>query len=69
MSRVTEKASITNCEVCADIADKGFEAGPTDMSKVASTFLAHVVEEHPTELLELLAREYLPVFMAKRSMR
>lgn len=66
---MTERVSINNCEVCADIADRGFESGPTDMNKVASLFLAHVVQDHPNELLELLAREYLPVFVAKRNLR
>jgi hypothetical protein len=66
---LSERVSISNCEVCADIADSGFEAGPSELNKVASLFLTHVVEEHPNELVELLAKEYLPIFMAKRSLR
>jgi hypothetical protein len=66
---LSERVSISNCEVCADIADSGFEAGPSELNKIASVFLAHVVKEHPSELLELLVKEYLPIFMAKRSLR
>lgn len=62
-------ASISNCEVCADIADRGFEAGPTELNNVATIFLTHVVKDHPNELLELLVREYLPVFVARRNLR
>lgn len=60
---------MANCEVCSDIADTGLDAGPSDLNRIATAFLTHVVQEHPNELLELLAREYLPIFMAKRKMR
>ena len=61
--------TITECEVCSDLADRAFESGPTDLNEIALKFLAHVIQKHTEEVLAVLAEKYIPVFMAKRAMR
>lgn len=60
---------ISECETCADIADRGFESGPGEIGKVAAEFLNHVIQSHTSELLELLVQQYAPAFLARRAMR
>ena len=60
---------IERCEVCAEIADKALDGGADEFRNAASSFLTHVVEIHPSELLGLLAERYGPIFLAKRQMR
>ncbi|MDA4128124.1 MAG: hypothetical protein OK422_01460 [Thaumarchaeota archaeon] len=61
--------SIPQCETCADIADRGFEARPNELNELATEFLNHTVQNHAEELLALLAEKYIPVFISKRAMR
>jgi hypothetical protein len=62
--------SIAECEVCADLADRAFEANrPSVMGEVASKFLEHVIKNHTGELMAVLAEKYIPVFVNKRAMR
>lgn len=63
------KTTISNCEVCADTANRWSEAGPTELNKLATVFLTHAVNDHQNEVLELLVRECLPVFIARRNLR
>ena len=60
---------IAECQTCADIADKGFDSGPSDIGRVAAEFLNHVIQSHSNELLELLVQQYAPIFLARRAMR
>lgn len=60
---------IAQCEKCSDLADRAFEAGPTDLNDVAVLFLNHVISDHTGELLQILAEKYVPIFMSKRAMR
>lgn len=66
----TQTRSIADCEICADIAERGFESkSPGELSQVAQDFLSHVVESHPGEVIAVLAERYLPIFAAKRELR
>jgi len=61
---------ISECETCADLADKAFEAKqPQIMGEVASSFLNHVIKDHTGELMAVLAEKYIPIFTKKRAMR
>lgn len=61
--------TISQCEICSDIADRGFESGPAQINEIALKFLAHVIQTHTDELMALLAERYLPIFMSKRALR
>ena len=65
----TNVVPISNCETCADIADRAFESRPGEIGKIAVDFLNHVMQNHTEEVLAVLAERYAPVFLAKRSMR
>jgi len=68
--RESKTRPIADCEVCADLADKAFEATkPSMMGEIATAFLDHVIKNHTGELLSLLAEKYVPIFMNKRAMR
>jgi len=60
---------IVKCQTCADIADQAFEYGQERMGEIATTFLNHVMKNHTSELLGVLAERYGPVFLAKRELR
>ena len=61
---------ISECETCADLADKAFEAKqPQIMGEIASSFLNHVIKDHTGELMAVLAEKYIPIFTKKRAMR
>lgn len=67
---ITEQKTISECEICSDIVDRGFEATrPDKLNEVASKFLEHVLVNHTGELMDLLAQKYIPVFMSKRALR
>jgi hypothetical protein len=60
---------IVKCHACADIADRAFESTPDTLQEVSVLFLKHVLENHPGELMNVLAERYGPIFLAKREMR
>jgi len=60
---------IPDCEACADLADRAFDANPAARGELTMEFLNHVVSNHTAELLNLLAERYGPTFMKKRSLR
>lgn len=70
-SRVISKTTpIELCDICADLADQAFEANqPSVMGEIASRFLNHVIKDHTSELLRVLAEKYVPVFMKRRALR
>lgn len=66
---MSEEVPIVKCHACADIADRAFESTPDSLQEVSSAFLIHVLENHPGELMNLLAERYGPIFLAKRELR
>jgi ATP-dependent Lon protease len=69
LKRMTKTPSILDCATCMDLADKAFEAGPAGGARVAREFLDHVTQEHPEELLSLIAERYGPEFMRRRALK
>ena len=47
--------TISECEICSDLADRAFESGPTELNEIALKFLAHVIQNHTEEVLAVLA--------------
>lgn len=66
---MSAETPIVKCHSCADIADRAFESTPDKLQDVSVQFLKHVLEEHPGELMNILAERYGPIFLAKREMR
>lgn len=66
---MVEGKPIPECEICADLADRAFDSDPSARAEAIVEFLNHVVGNHTTELLNLLAEKYGPSFMRKRSLR
>jgi ATP-dependent Lon protease len=66
---LAESKPIPECETCIDLADRAFDADPTARGEAIVEFLNHVVNNHPAELLGVLAERYGPTFMKKRSLR
>ncbi len=69
LKRTAQTKVIPDCEVCADLAEKAFDAEPSQVGEMISAFLTHVVHDHTGELLALLAEKYGPIFMMKRALR
>lgn len=66
---MVEAKPITECEVCADLADRAFDADQNSRAEAIVQLLNHMVGNHTTELLSVLAERYGPAFMKKRSLR
>ena len=60
---------IPECETCMELADRVFESEPNRRGEIASEFLSHVVQKHPSELLGLIAEKYGPAFMTRRALK
>ena len=60
---------IPECETCMELADRVFESEPNQRGEIASEFLNHVVQEHPGELLGLIAEKYGLAFMTRRALK
>jgi ATP-dependent Lon protease len=61
--------TILECETCMELADRVFESEPDSRGKIASEFLSHAVQEHPGELLRLIAEKYGLAFMSRRALK
>ncbi len=61
--------TILECETCMELADRVFESEPNRRGEIASEFLSHVVQEHPGELLGLIAEKYGLAFMTRRALK
>jgi hypothetical protein len=66
---IAEGKPIPECEICADFADRAFDADQTARAEAVVELLNHVVSNHTTELLNLLAEKYGPAFISRRSLR
>lgn len=64
-----EAKSISECEICADFADRAFDAEQEVRAEAIVELLNHMVGNHTTELLNVLAEKYGPAFMKRRSLR
>jgi len=60
---------IPECETCMELADRVFESEPNRRGEIASEFLNHVFQEHPGELLGLIAEKYGLAFMTRRALK
>ncbi len=69
LKSLPQTVTVLECPTCMDFADRAFDLGPARGGEVAKDFLAHVVNEHPDELLVLLAETYGPAFLRKRALR
>jgi len=67
--KIVKVEPISQCEKCMELADKAFESDPSKMAEIATSFLNHVVRQHPDELLALLIEKYGPVFLNKRALK
>jgi ATP-dependent Lon protease len=67
--RSTRAKSISECDTCAELADQAIESEASQRAEHLSAFLTHVVNEHPGELLTLLAEKYGPAFMNRRALK
>lgn len=61
--------TFSQCEICNDIADRGFESGPAGLTEIAHKFLAHVIQSQTDELMALRGETCLPIFVSKRALR
>jgi ATP-dependent Lon protease len=69
MRKLAKTTSILECTTCMDLADRAFELGPKRGAQAARDFLDHVSQEHPDELLGLIAERYGPEFMRRRALK
>lgn len=66
---MAEAKPIPECEICADFADTAFDADQGARAEAIVELLNHMVSNHTTELLNVLAEKYGPAFARKRSLR
>lgn len=66
---MAETKPIPECEICADLADKAFDADEEARAEAIVQLLNHMVGIHTTELLNVLAEKYGPTFMKRRELR
>ena len=66
---MVEAKAIMECEICADLADKAFDAEEDVRAEAIVQLLNHMVGNHTAELLNVLAEKYGPAFMRRRSLR
>jgi len=66
---MVEAKPIPECEICADLSDSALDADQSVRAEAIVEFLNHVVSNHTTELLSVLAEKYGPAFTRKRSLR
>ena len=69
LKRASKTASILECSTCIELADRALDLGAGGGAEVAREFLNHVVQEHPDELLALIAERYGPAFMRRRALK
>ena len=61
--------TISECETCAELADRALESEPARKGAIAVDFLNHVAQKHTAELLGVLAEKYGPAFMRRRALK
>jgi ATP-dependent Lon protease len=69
LRRMAKATSILECPTCIELADRALEAGPSAGAKAAREFLEHVTQEHPDELMALIAERYGPAFLRRRALK
>jgi ATP-dependent Lon protease len=69
LKSMVDAKPIPECEICADLADKAFDADQTGRAEAIVELLNHMVGTHTAELLNVLAEKYGPSFMKRRSLR
>ena len=69
LKNMNRSSMILQCSTCMELADKAFDMGPGKGAEVAAEFLAHVVKEHPDEVLGLIVERYGPSFMRRRALK
>jgi ATP-dependent Lon protease len=69
LRNMVEAKPIPECEICADLADSAFDAEQGARAEAIVELLNHMVGNHTTELLNVLAEKYGPSFMKRRSLR
>ena len=69
LRELVKAKTIPECETCVDLADRVIESEPSRSGEIALEFLVHVVQEHPDELLRLIAEKYGPTFMRRRALK
>jgi ATP-dependent Lon protease len=69
LREVAKIKTISECETCAELADKALESEPFRRGEIAVEFLNHVAQKHTAELLGVLAEKYGPAFMRRRALK
>ncbi|MGD0146361.1 MAG: LON peptidase substrate-binding domain-containing protein [Nitrososphaerales archaeon] len=69
LRELVKAKTIPECETCAELADRVIESEPSRSGEIALELLVHVVQEHPDELLRLIAEKYGPTFMRRRALK
>jgi ATP-dependent Lon protease len=69
LREVAKIKTISECETCAELADRALESEPFRRGEIAVEFLNHVAQRHTAELLGVLAEKYGPAFMRRRALK
>lgn len=69
LKKASRGTTIAECNTCIELADRAFDMGPGKGVEVAAEFLAHVIREHPDEIMGLIAERYGPGFMRRRALK
>jgi len=69
LREVAKIKTISECETCAELADRALESEPFRRGEIAVDFLNHVAQKHTAELLGVLAEKYGPAFMRRRALK
>jgi ATP-dependent Lon protease len=69
LREVAKIKTISECDACAELADRALESEPLRRGEIAVEFLNHVAQRHTAELLGLLAEKYGPAFMRRRALK
>jgi ATP-dependent Lon protease len=69
LREVAKIKTISECETCAELADRALESEPFRRGEIAVEFLNHVAQKHTAELLGVLAEKYGPAFMRRRALK
>jgi len=69
LREVAKIKTISECETCAELADRALESEPFRRGEIAVEFLNHVAQKHTAELLGVLAEKYGPDFMRRRALK
>jgi ATP-dependent Lon protease len=69
LREVAKIKPISECETCAELADRALESEPFRRGEIAVEFLNHVAQKHTAELFGVLAEKYGPTFMRRRALK